>query len=592
MQTGRLDVARICLGHLQRPRSVRALRLAEADATLEPDARIAVLAIELGLIAEAERLYRRCARFDLLNNLLQACGRYDEALAVAESDDRVHLRHTWWVYAGWLRSEGRTAEALTWYGKCGTAVADVTQMLLQEMTAAELQQHVMGGGADAAADPQLLHWYARFVESTGDMDAAFACYQRAGDWFAQVRILCFTGQLTRADSVACLSGDRAACYHLARHYENHAQRPLDAIKMYRRAQTVSNVVRLCRELLLTEELWQCASTMARGRDARAAAQYFEELEPPDAARAVELYWRVGDLHRAVDLAFASGQPAVLQVIAAELGERGATGGGEASEDDVRLVHRCAEFFVHNGQPERAVQLLARSQLFAEALRVCADANVRVTETMADELTPTAHDAADAGETERRKRALVQLGELLHAQGDYHTAAKKFTQAGDRRRAMRALLKSGDTEKIVFFASMSREREVYVMAANYLQALRWRGQPKVYKNIVSFYERAQAYEELANFHVTCAEAHIAEQREYAAALAALEAGQVCLGKVQKQQQQKGAAAAAGAGESVLARAAERLRGTVAEVRRVVEVQAAMERGEYASVVAVCRSVLGE
>lgn len=574
---------------------MRALRLAEADDTLEPDARVAVLAIELGLIGDAERLYRRCSRFDLLNRLLQACGRYEEALAVAESDDRVHLRHTWWAYAGWLRTEGRTDEALLWYGKCGTAVADVTQMLLHEMTAAELQQHVMqadasgGGGDDGPTDPALLRWYARYVESTGDMDAAFACYQRAGDWFAQVRILCFTGQLTRADSVACLSGDRAACYHLARHYENHAARPADAIKMYRRAQTASNVVRLCRELNMTEELWQCASTMARGRDARTAAQYFEELEPPDVARAVELYWRAGDAHRAVELAFASGQPAVLQVIAAELGERR---GGAANEDDEQLVHRCAEFFVQNGQPERAVQLLARSQLHAEALRVCADGNVRVSEALADELTPAVLDAADAAETERRKATLVQLGELLHAQGDYHTAAKKFTQAGERRRAMRALLKSGDTEKIVFFAGVSREREVYVMAANYLQSLRWRGQPKVYRDIVAFYERAQAYEELANFHVTCAEAHIGEQRAYVEALAALEAGQVCLGKVRTQQQKGGTGGGSGMDGGVLARAAERLGGTVADVRRVVEVQSALERGEYAAAVASCRSVLGE
>lgn len=38
-----------------------------------------------------------------------------------------------------------------------------------------------------------------------------------------------------------------------------------------------------------------------------------------------------------------------------------------------------------------------------------------------------------------------------AQGLYHLACKKYTQASDRLRAMRALIKSGDVEKIVFFA---------------------------------------------------------------------------------------------------------------------------------------------
>lgn len=69
-------------------------------------------------------------------------------------------------------------------------------------------------------DPNLLKWWAQYIESTGDMESAFKVYQKADDWFSQVRILCFLGQLANADSVARLSGDKAACYHLARHYEN------------------------------------------------------------------------------------------------------------------------------------------------------------------------------------------------------------------------------------------------------------------------------------------------------------------------------------------------------------------------------------
>lgn len=72
----------------------------------------------------------------------------------------------------------------------------------------------------STSDVNLLKWWAQYIESTGDMESAFKVYQRADDWFSQVRILCFLGQLSRADSVARLSGDKSACYHLARHYEN------------------------------------------------------------------------------------------------------------------------------------------------------------------------------------------------------------------------------------------------------------------------------------------------------------------------------------------------------------------------------------
>ena len=42
--------------------------------------------------------------------------------------------------------------------------------------------------------------------------------------------------------------------------------------------------------------------------------------------------------------------------------------------------------------------------------------------------------------------------------------------------MGSLLKSGDTEKIVYFANKAREKEIYVMAANHLQTLDWRNDP--------------------------------------------------------------------------------------------------------------------
>ena len=69
--------------------------------------------------------------------------------------------------------------------------------------------------------------------------------------------------------------------------------------------------------------------------------------------------------------------------------------------------------------------------------------------------------------------------------------------------MKALLKSGDTERIVFFANVSRQKDIYVMAANYLQSLDWRSNPSIMKNIISFYTKGRALETLSNFYDTCA-----------------------------------------------------------------------------------------
>ena len=70
--------------------------------------------------------------------------------------------------------------------------------------------------------------------------------------------------------------------------------------------------------------------------------------------------------------------------------------------------------------------------------------------------------------------------------------------------MKSLLKSGDTEKIIFFAGVSRQKEIYVMAANYLQSLDWRKDPEIMKNIIAFYTKGRALDSLANFYDACAQ----------------------------------------------------------------------------------------
>lgn len=76
--------------------------------------------------------------------------------------------------------------------------------------------------------------------------------------------------------------------------------------------------------------------------------------------------------------------------------------------------------------------------------------------------------------------------------------------------MRALLKSGDTERVIFFANVSRQPDIYVLAGNYLQTLDWRSHPEYVKNIVSFYTKARALDLLAGFYDACAQVSSAHE----------------------------------------------------------------------------------
>ena len=127
MRRKRLDVAELCLSQMGHVRGARAAR--DAARFAEPDARVAAVATHLGLLEDAERLYRDCGRFDLLANLHRASGRWRDAARVAAARDRVHLKSTHYAHARHLESLGDVAGAVRAYEKSGRAHREVPRLL-------------------------------------------------------------------------------------------------------------------------------------------------------------------------------------------------------------------------------------------------------------------------------------------------------------------------------------------------------------------------------------------------------------------------------------------------------------------------------
>ena len=236
------------------------------------------------------------------------------------------------------------------------------------------------------------------------------------------------------------------------------------------------------------------------------------------------------------------------------------------QSDTAVVDRCVQFFTSHGEFEKAIDLLVKvgkvssgdvTQQLAittcvcvcimllcyiqneEVLDICMTNYINITEELAERMTIAKTDDGKIllpqlvamlclvletpEQASQRVTLLEKIAEACAYQGSHHLAAKKFTQAGNKAKvqhfiyclvkgeyyftssqAMKALLKSGDTEKIIFFAQVSRQREIYIMAANYLQTLDWRSDPEVMKNIITFYTKGKALESLAGFYDACAQ----------------------------------------------------------------------------------------
>ncbi|XP_057603578.1 intraflagellar transport protein 140 homolog isoform X4 [Hippopotamus amphibius kiboko] len=505
VKTQRLDVAKVCLGHMAHARGARALR--EAEQEPEPEARVAMLAIQLGMLEDAEQLYRKCGRYDLLNRLLQASGQWQRAIEVAECHDRVHLRTTYYNYARHLEASGDCSLALSYYEKSDTHCFEVPRMLAEDLQA--LEQYI-----NKMKDKTLWRWWAQYLESQAEMDAALHYYELAHDYFSLVRVHCFQGNIQRAAEIASETGNWAASYHLARQYESQDE-VRQAVHFYTRAQAFNNAIRLCKEHNLDDQLMNLA-LLSSPEDMIEAARYYEEKgEQMD--RAVMLYHKAGHFSKALELAFATQQFVALQLVAEDLDEK----------SDPALLARCSDFFLEHSQYERAVELLLAARKYHEALQLCLEQNLTITEEMAEKMT-VSKDCKELSE-ESRRELLEQVASCCMRQGNYHLATKKYTQAGDRLKAMRALLKSGDTEKIVFFAGVSRQKEIYIMAANYLQSLDWRKDPEIMKSIISFYTKGRALDLLAGFYDACAQVEIDEYQNYDKAHGALTEAYKCLSK---------------------------------------------------------------
>ena len=78
---------------------------------------MSTLEIIPGMPSEAEALLIRCKRFDLLNKLYQDSGQWEKALEVAESQDRIHLRSTFYNFAKHLEKKGDITGAIHNYEK-------------------------------------------------------------------------------------------------------------------------------------------------------------------------------------------------------------------------------------------------------------------------------------------------------------------------------------------------------------------------------------------------------------------------------------------------------------------------------------------
>ncbi|XP_058796246.1 intraflagellar transport protein 140 homolog isoform X2 [Phymastichus coffea] len=407
VKTKQLDMAMLCLGHMKQARSARALREAVRDNSLSLEAKIGILAVELELYTDAEKLFREAKRLDLLGSLLEARNQFKESIELASNENKIREKTSYYNYAKALELEGRTNEAIDMYTKADCHRFEVPRMLLS--TPRELQNYL-----NNSDDLEIKNWHAQYTESTNDMETALKLYEQAKDTLSMTRLLCFFNRESDACDMVTRTKHAASAYHLAAHYESR-NNISQAVHFYTMAKAYTNAIRVCKENDMLEELWPLAMMAPRVTQID-VAKYYEDIDQAD--KAILLYHKAGLLKKSLDLAFKKQQYNALQLIIMDVN----------ADSDPELIEKCAEYFVQNAQIEKAIDLLASSKKYNEALTLIHDYDIVLTEEQAEKMTLEKPEK-DLEKESARIAILEKIGDIALNQGNYHLATKKFTQAG-------------------------------------------------------------------------------------------------------------------------------------------------------------------
>lgn len=556
--SGRVDVAAVCLANIQDGVAARALREAREEYPDDKKVQLAILACSLTpmypqLVDVCERLLLEAKRHDLMTDVLLACGKFEKAQRHSDQNDRIRIRAVAYKYAQFMESLQNMDAAILWYynAKCGGA--DVPRIYYQTNHVRELQELVLPSGSSGNAmsddehgptdDPQwtfgtffahnkeLLYWCSQYSERRHKTSDALRYYDAARDVFNVVRLLCAANppkidtaielvqtEVERVKSkhlqMEAMSYDKTetepeavgAAYFVGQHYEK-AKDYDRALQYYRIAGAYVSGIRVSRLAGRYPMVYTLASASGDELLMLESAIFLEKKGVKD--KAVALYRQIGATECALNLCIRGGLYDTLHEISTTLASQQA---------DPKIFLNMAEHFKAQHNYQKAVEMLVFAKEFTEAINMCEEHDVRLTDQMAEAMTS---DANTADMSEEAKRELVlRVANIAKDQGSWNLACKKFAQVGERLKAMQMLMRGGDVEKVIFFANHSRNAEMFTLAANFLQSQSWSSNEKIYRSIIQFYTKAKAFDSLLTFYDACAQMHIDERRNYPEALSCL------------------------------------------------------------------------
>lgn len=498
-----LEMGLYCVSRMRMARVARDVK-AEMSRSNSKELALALLAINLNLMSEAEEIYQQSGDKHALSNFYQARNDWESAIKCV---DKFNLKTVYYSYARYLESQDMIEEAIKYYELSNNHAVEVPRMLFNR-DLNQLKDYCTKSKVSTGDDLRLKNWWALYCESQGNIDEAIKTYEEGQDYYNLVRLLCINGQLDQAKALMANksesdedqegeavknnfdeqeSGKRskkgsyeAALLHLGKQLESSS--PHESIGYYLSCGATKHALRVCKMNDLTSEMIKITINYGSMSDAQAiVGQYCDDLENDDQFVSTDvllkLYRKCEEYNKAIEVAIRTWSWSNLREILTEVidkkvercvTEQTLEMAAEALKQDPSIIDIVIDLF-----------LLGKSDRLSVIEQLLNDYKVTIDEKLIDKVEKLYKSRGSSSSLS------AKLAEMALEQGKYLLAAKMFNSMGDRINSVKALVRSEQTDKIISYANVARDKQVYKIAADYLHEANYRDT----KLIDTFYKKS-------------------------------------------------------------------------------------------------------
>ncbi|EAY12167.1 hypothetical protein TVAG_003730 [Trichomonas vaginalis G3] len=501
IQNDRTELLPMCLGKIGNA----AFAIHVSKALKENDIVLAkfLTCVAIGANDNAKKIAVENKRYELVAQLSISVGEYDDALSLTRKRDRMHVKQIQYQRGRIFEIQGNLKEAARSWEEAGVIETEFPRAAMQADNLKFLFEYVETRSLSEVPKGLLL-WLGRFFEAHNVDKSAIKMYESANSVTDMVRLLSLLGRFDDCRKVLQKSKHPASYCMFARILMKRISYLKDqndqsgeinklqkeVIDLFRRARQYSQAMDFALSQKLFDEVLSLSFSCPQTTLIK-AAQTFEELRMDK--QAVILYARAGRMNRALALCFTKNLYDALDEISDSLTIK--------TPPDILVT--CGKHFIESDRWSKAAECFALAKQFDIVEKIMKDHNVKISKQTIQSIA----------ETEQDPEILRQFAAMCERQNENSIAASLYVKLKDLLSAVKCLARAGDTQKVVKFAKTARNREVYILAANYLQTLDAYGSETIFDLIVAFLTKSGALDKLARFYDSIARQCAEEHQEY-------------------------------------------------------------------------------